>query len=78
MIRLEAEKVIIEIPVPEHFEYDFIEDLHLDLIYLLNCVHLLQNHQEHHIPTDLDSILRLQKALFFSIVQMRQLYPIKY
>lgn len=78
MIRIEAEKVIIEIPVAEHFEYDFIENLHLDLIYLLNCAHLLQNQQDHHIPTDLDSIVQLQKALFFSITQMKQLYPIKY
>lgn len=78
MIRIEAEKVIIEIPVAEHFEYDLVEDLYLDLIHLLNCVHLLQNRNEHHIPRDLDSILQLQKALFFSVDQMKQLYPIEY
>lgn len=77
MIRIEAEKVIIEIPVTEDFEYDIIENLHLDLIYLLNCCHILQNQQDHHIPTDLDSIVQLQKALFFSINQIKQLYPIK-
>ncbi|SHE56465.1 hypothetical protein [Pedobacter caeni] len=77
MIRIEKEKIIIEIDHLENYEHEFIEDLQFDLIQLMNCVHILKVVHEPDliVNSSLLSIALLQRALMPSVCQMKQIYP---
>ncbi|WP_316748290.1 hypothetical protein [Pedobacter gandavensis] len=78
MVRIENNKIIIEVDKFEDYDHDFIHDWHFDLIQLMNCVHVLKNEHDPDLflPSSFLSIIQLQKALVPSVDQMKLLYPI--
>lgn len=78
MIKIESQKIIIEIDHLENYEHDFIEDLQFDLIQLMNCVHILKNELDPDLLFDSSflSIAHLQRALVPSVSQIKKIYPI--
>lgn len=78
MIRIENEKVIIEITNYDELKHDFVHDLQYDLIQLMNCVHILKNEYDcdFFFPSSFLSIMELQKALVPSVEELKITYPI--
>lgn len=78
MVRIENNKVIIEIDKCEDYDHDFIHDLNFDLIQLMNCVHQLniQDDPDLYLSSSFLSITQLQKALVPTVDQMKLIYPI--
>lgn len=78
MIKVENQKIIIEIDHLENYEHDFIEDLQLDLIHLMNCVHILKNELDPDLffKSSFLSIAQLQRALIPSAAEIKKIYPV--
>jgi hypothetical protein len=78
MVKIESQKIIIEIDHLKDYEHDFIEDLQFDLIQLMNCVHILKNEHDPDLffNSSFLSIAQLQRALVPSTAQIKKIYPI--
>ena len=77
MVKIEKGKLIIEVDCFEDFEYDTLECLQVELMHLMNALHVLKNshNPDHYVPSDFMSVLALQKALVPNDEQNKVLYP---
>lgn len=77
MVKIEKGKLIIEMECDE-VEHHTLQCLQMDLIYVLNSIHVLKNSHDPDfwIPSDLSSLVNLQKALMPTDTEIEILYPI--
>lgn len=76
MVKIEKNKLIIELKCPE-LELHTLQCLQMDLIYVLNSLHVLKNSHDPDfwVPSDLSSLMNLQKALMPTEAEINMLYP---
>ena len=77
MVEIEKGKIMI-IMECEGLEHHTLQCLQMDRIYVLNSIHVLKNSHDPDfwIPSDLSSLVNLQKALMPTDEEMYSLYPI--